>query len=325
MRPDWHQIRTLAPQDFEGMASLVCRYQLEENLAYRRYADAIGCTDNFSEKLSSPAFLPISFFKSGLVVSGEFSPQTIFESSGTTGSITSRHAVRDLDIYRDQLLRNFERVYGAVQNWCILALLPSYLERGNSSLVFMVNELIERGGHPESGFYLNEWDQLIEQVNKGEREGRKTMLIGVGFALLDLAEKFTTSLKHTLILETGGMKGRRKEWVREELHDHLKHCFGVDTIHAEYGMTELLSQAYSVGNGIYQCPPWMRVLIREEEDPLTVKETGKGLLNIIDLANIHSCAFVATDDIGEVYADGRFSVLGRRDGSDLRGCSLMVS
>ena len=325
MRPDWHQIRTLAFQDFDGMASLVCRYQLEENLVYRRYADAIGFTGNFSENISPPVFLPISFFKSDLIVSGEFSPQTIFESSGTTGSITSRHAVRDLDIYRDQLMRNFERVYGPVQDWCILALLPSYLERGNSSLVFMVNELIGRGGHPESGFYLNEWDQLIEQVNKGEREGRKTMLIGVGFALLDLAEKFTTSLKHTLILETGGMKGRRKEWVREELHDHLKHCFGVDTIHAEYGMTELLSQAYSVGNGIYQCPPWMRVLIREEEDPLTVKKTGKGLLNIIDLANIHSCAFVATDDIGEVYADGRFSVLGRRDGSDLRGCSLMVS
>ena len=325
MRPDWHQIRTLAPQDFEGMASLVCRYQLEENLVYRRYADAIGFTGNFSENISPPVFLPISFFKSDLIVSGEFSPQAIFESSGTTGSITSRHAVRDLDIYRDQLMRNFERVYGPVQDWCILALLPSYLERGNSSLVFMVNDLIERGGHPESGFYLNEWDQLIEQVNKGEREGLKTMLIGVGFALLDLAEKFTTSLKHTLILETGGMKGRRKEWVREELHDHLKHCFGVDTIHAEYGMTELLSQAYSVGNGIYECPPWMRVLIREEEDPLTVKKTGKGLLNIIDLANIHSCAFVATDDIGEVYADGRFSVLGRRDGSDLRGCSLMVS
>ena len=325
MRPDWHQIRTLAPQDFEGMASLVCRYQLEENLVYRRYADAIGFTGNFSENISPPVFLPISFFKSDLIVSGEFSPQAIFESSGTTGSITSRHAVRDLDIYRDQLMRNFERVYGPVQDWCILALLPSYLERGNSSLVFMVNDLIERGGHPESGFYLNEWDQLIEQVNKGEREGLKTMLIGVGFALLDLSEKFTTSLKHTLILETGGMKGRRKEWVREELHDHLKHCFGVDAIHAEYGMTELLSQAYSVGNGIYQCPPWMRVLIREEEDPLTVKETGKGLLNIIDLANIHSCAFVATDDIGEVYADGRFSVLGRRDGSDLRGCSLMVS
>jgi hypothetical protein len=325
MRPDWHQIRTLAFQDFDGMASLVCRYQLEENLVYRRYADAIGFTGNFSENISPPVFLPISFFKSDLIVSGEFSPQAIFESSGTTGSITSRHAVRDLDIYRDQLMRNFERVYGPVQDWCILALLPSYLERGNSSLVFMVNDLIERGGHPESGFYLNEWDQLIEQVNKGEREGLKTMLIGVGFALLDLAEKFTTSLKHTLILETGGMKGRRKEWVREELHDHLKHCFGVDTIHAEYGMTELLSQAYSVGNGIYQCPPWMRVLIREEEDPLTVKETGKGLLNIIDLANIHSCAFVATDDIGEVYADGRFSVLGRRDGSDLRGCSLMVS
>ena len=327
MRPDWHQIRTSAYRDFEEMTSLVYRYQLDENPVYRRYVEALRNRSVYdkSDPPALPPFLPIGFFKTDQIVSGEFSPQAIFESSGTTGTLTSQHVIRDLNIYQDQLLRNFERVYGSVQDWCILALLPSYLERGNSSLVFMVNELIQQGGHPDSGFYLNEWDKLIEQLNKGEKEARKTLLIGVGFALLDLAEKFTASLKHTLILETGGMKGRRKEWVREELHDHLKHCFGVDTIHAEYGMTELLSQAYSVGNGIYQCPPWMRVLIREEEDPLTVKKTGKGLLNIIDLANIHSCAFVATDDIGEVYADGRFSVLGRRDGSDLRGCSLMVS
>ena len=325
MRPDWHQIRTSASRDFAGMTSLVYHYQLEANPVYRGYVTAIRQANDMSGLSSLPPFLPIAFFKTGLIVSGEFSPQTIFESSGTTGSITSRHAVRDLDIYRDQLMRNFERVYGPVRDWCILALLPSYLERANSSLVFMVNELIGRGGHPESGFYLNEWDQLIGQVNKGEREARKTMLIGVGFALLDLAEKFTTSLKHTLILETGGMKGRRKEWVSEELHDHLKHCFGVNTIHSEYGMTELLSQAYSVGDGVYECPPWMRVFVREEEDPLSVNNSGRGLLNIIDLANIHSCAFIATDDIGEVYSDGTFKVLGRRDGSELRGCSLMVS
>lgn len=322
---NWAEIRDLTLGDFESAVRRVFDHQYAANSLYNSYAQSIGRKPEQAKVLEDLPFLPISFFKQELVKTGEFVPETVFESSGTTGVVTSHHAVRDLTIYRDQLLRNFERVYGPVGNWCILALLPSYLERGNSSLVYMVEQLIRVGEHPDSGFYLNEWDLLIAQLEKGERVGRKTLLIGVGFALLDLAEKFQTKFKHTVILETGGMKGRRKEWIREELHTHLCTCFGVDRIHSEYGMTELLSQAYSVGEGLFECPPWMRILIREEEDPLTVKTSGRGLINLIDLANIHSCSFIATDDVGELLPDGRFRVLGRRDGSDLRGCSLLVN
>lgn len=319
----WAEIQSRSVQDFEGLALELQMYQRDNNPLYRGYAEAVGRPG--AAQLTEIPFLPISFFKEQLVMTGSFTPEEIFESSGTTGSIPSRHAVRDLALYGDQLHQNFERVYGPVRDWCILALLPSYLERGNSSLVYMVQQLMERGGHPDSGFYLNEWDRLMEQLEKGERAGRKTLLIGVGFALLDLCERFQTRFKHTTVLETGGMKGRRKEWVREELHGHLINCWGVERVHSEYGMTELLSQAYSVGDGVFECPPWMRVLIREEEDPLSVRTSGRGLINIIDLANIHSCAFIATEDVGELMPDGRFRVLGRRDGAELRGCSLLVT
>lgn len=322
MHPDWAEIQRESAQQFERFCQQAYQYQLAQNPIYGGYADAIG--RGGTGKLAEVPFLPISFFKDRLVVTGSFQPEAIFKSSGTTGTVPSRHAVRDLSLYRDQLVRNFERVYGSVTDWCILALLPSYLERGNSSLVFMVRHLIEAGGHADSGFYLSEWDQLIGQLQKGEREGRKTLLIGVGFALLDLSDRYQGSFQHTTVLETGGMKGRRKEWVREALHEHLRRSFGVPTVHSEYGMTELLSQAYSVGDGIFECPPWMRVLVREEEDPLSVRVSGRGLLNVIDLANIHSCSFIATDDLGEVFADGRFTVLGRRDGAEWRGCSLLL-
>jgi hypothetical protein len=325
MLTDWHQIRTAAPAQFPDLAREVCQFQLESNPLFRAYAQMIGFSPSKRTSITDMPFLPISFFGEFLVKTGDFDPEALFESSGTTGTISSKHAVRSLAIYQDQLLQNFERVHGRVEDWCILALLPSYLERANSSLVYMVQELIRKGGHPDSGFYLNEWEQLFLQLEKGEQTGRKTMLMGVGFALLDLTEKYQFCFQHTTVLETGGMKGRRKEWVREELHAHLCKHFGVEQIHSEYGMTELLSQAYSSGEGLFECPPWMRVLVREEEDPLTVRSTGRGLLNIIDLANIHSCAFLATDDVGEVYEDGRFRVLGRRDGSDLRGCSLLVA
>ncbi len=316
----WDELRVLSETDFEEAAQRLFRDQLTKNPLYRSYVDAVSQPT----RAGIIPFLPIHFFKEQLVMTGHFEPQVIFESSGTTGTIPSRHAVFDLAIYRDQLVRNFERFYGPVGDWCILALLPSYLERGNSSLVYMVNHLIESGAHPDSGFYLSEWAALIDQIQKGESLSRKTLLIGVGFALLDLAERFQGHLRFTTILETGGMKGRRKEWIREELHAHLSTAFGVSHIHSEYGMTELISQAYSTGNGLFTCPPWMRVLVREEEDPFTVKSTGRGLINVIDLANIHSCAFIATDDVGEVFADGRFAVQGRRDGSDLRGCSLLL-
>lgn len=321
---NWGEIRDLTPSDFGAAVRRVFDHQWARNPLYQSYAKSIGRSPEQVQGTTDIPFLPISLFKQGLVKTGDFVPETIFESSGTTGLTTSRHAIGDLAVYDDQLLRNFERVYGPAQNWCILALLPSYLEKGNSSLVYMVEQLMRRGGHPDSGFYLNEWDRLIVQLEKGERENRKTLLIGVGFALLDLADQYQGAFKHTTILETGGMKGRRREWIREELHAHLAQCFGVDKIHSEYGMTELLSQAYSAGDGIFECPPWMRVLIREEEDPLSYKSVGRGLINVIDLANIHSCAFVATDDVGELLPDGRFRVLGRRDGSDLRGCSLLV-
>lgn len=322
---DWEEIRTSAAVDFSKAALNLYQYQRVGNPLYRAYASAIGSDPGRVSELTQIPFLPISFFKEQLVQTGSFIPEAIFESSGTTGMIPSRHAVRDLRIYQKQLLDNFEGVYGPVGDWCILALLPSYLERSNSSLVYMVQQLITQGGHPDSGFCLNEWEALIDQIEKGEREGRKTLLIGVSFALLDLADRYQTRLENTTLLETGGMKGRRKEWIREELHAHLTGCFGVEAIHSEYGMTELLSQAYSLGGGVFACPPWMRVLVREEEDPLSVKTTGRGMINVIDLANIHSCGFIATDDIGEVFPDGRFTVLGRRDGAELRGCSLLVS
>lgn len=325
MLPDWFEIRTSAALRFDSLASQICQFQLIGNPIYRDYARMIGHSAGGCSSVLEMPYLPISFYKDFSVMTGDFIPETVFESSGTTGVIPSRHAVRHLDIYNDELLLNFERVYGRVEDWCILALLPSYLERGNSSLVYMVQKLIQKGGHPDSGFYLNEWDQLCHQLEMGERTGRKTLLIGVGFALLDLAEKFPFRFRHTTVLETGGMKGRQKEWVREELHGYLSKRFGVEQIHSEYGMTELLSQAYSTGGGLFECPPWMRVLVREEEDPLAIKTSGRGLLNIVDLANIHSCSFLATDDVGEVYPDGSFRVLGRRDGSELRGCSLLLS
>ncbi len=324
MQLTWEEIRTRSELEFTSTVRDVFALQYAQNALFRSFADRLGRTPDRFIDIADLPFLPISFFKQELVKNGDFTPERIFESSGTTGITTSRHAVRDLSVYDDQLLHNFVRVYGAVEDWCILALLPSYLERGNSSLVYMVEQLMRKGGHPDSGFYLNEWDSLIAQLEKGERQDRKTLLIGVGFALLDLADRYQGVFKHTTVLETGGMKGRRREWIREELHDHLAQCFGVDKIHSEYGMTELLSQAYSVGDGIFECPPWMRVLVREEEDPLSYKSVGRGLINVIDLANINSCAFIATDDVGELLPNGQFKVLGRRDGSDLRGCSLLV-
>lgn len=325
MLTGWNEIRNRAQVDFEGIVRELFDYQVKENPLYQRYADVMGRRSSRLLELNEYPFLPISFFKEQVVKTGTFAPEAVFESSGTTGQVPSRHFVRDLSLYRSQLLDNFQQVYGPVTDWCILALLPSYLERGNSSLVYMVQQLMEQGNHPDSGFYLNEWESLINQLEKGERTARKTLLLGVGFALLDLADQCQLKLNHTVVLETGGMKGRRKEWVREELHDRLTRVFGVEQVHSEYGMTELLSQAYSVGGGLFSCPPWMRVLVREEEDPLSVRTTGRGLLNVIDLANQHSCAFLATDDVGEILPDGRFRVLGRRDGAEWRGCSLLVS
>ena len=270
-------------------------------------------------------FLPIGFFKTQMVCTGEFEPALVFESSGTTQTINSRHFVKDASLYTHSFNKAFELFYGPAQDWCILALLPAYLERQNSSLVMMAEELIKKSAHPESGFYLYDHDKLAEVLQQLEAKRQQTILIGVTFALLDFAEQFPMPLQHTVIMETGGMKGRKEEMIREQVHELLKKAFGLKMIHSEYGMTELLSQAYSKGAGLFHCPPWMKVLIREEDDPFAVKkDAGTGVLNIIDLANVYSCAFIATDDAARLHADGSFEVLGRVDNSDIRGCSLLA-
>lgn len=329
MKSQWnHKVFTVNEQGFKPLALEIFRFQYSNNPVYRQYVDALHVHVSRVDSVHRIPFLPIRFFKSHTVQTTEFDPAVIFESSGTTGSINSRHIVKDTRLYHESFTRTFELFYGPVKDWCVIGLLPSYLEKGNSSLVFMVNELIGMSGHSQSGFYLHEHNKLVEVLTSLEAAGQKTFLIGVTFALLDLAEKYSMPLKHTIIMETGGMKGRREEMIRQEVHDILKQAFHLPVIHSEYGMTELLSQAYSKGDGIFQCPPWMKILLRDEEDPLSVRhDTGvrrPGAINIIDLANIYSCSFIATDDAGRLYNDGSFEVLGRLDNSDLRGCSLMT-
>jgi hypothetical protein len=317
--------RTFFPeQDFLPRALDTFRLQYAQNPLYRQFTDTLGVDPHQVRALPDIPFLPVSFFKTHSVKTGDFTPEIVFESSGTTGSVTSRHEVKDLELYRESFMGGFGHFYGPVGEWCIIGLLPAYLERSHSSLVLMVHELIGSSGHPDSGFYLYEHEALRETLERLERQGQKTLLIGVTFALLDFAEKYSLSLRHTVIMETGGMKGRRREITRAELHDILKERLGVGAVHAEYGMTELLSQAYASGDGLFACPPWMKVLVRRDDDPLEVGERGEGLLNIIDLANRWSCSFLATEDIGRIGPDGRFEVSGRVDNSDIRGCSLLV-
>ncbi len=320
----YHKIFNTRDHDFEALALEIFHYQRKNNAVYRAYVEALKVDPAHVDRLEMIPFLPIRFFKTQSVKTGDFEPEAVFESSGTTGMVNSRHLVRDISLYRESFTRGFELFFGPASNYCILGLLPSYLERGNSSLVMMVNELIRMSGHPQSGFYLNEFDQLAQVLRELEARQQPTLLIGVSFALLDFAEQYRFPLKHTIIMETGGMKGRRKELVRPELHGILQDAFSLTTIHSEYGMTELLSQAYSKESGIFHCPPWMKILLRDDEDPLTIHRSGAGVVNVIDLANIHSCSFIATDDAGKVYEDGSFEILGRVDGSDMRGCSLLV-
>ncbi len=300
------------------------RYQYQHNAVYRRWCDALRVQPDSVVRLTDIPFLPISFFKTDTVSTGTFTPEIIFTSSGTTQTVNSRHYVKEVAFYRQSFLAAFRLFYEAPEELCIIGLLPSYLEREGSSLVYMVDELIRRSEHRHSGFYLTDFDKLQTTLQQLEQQGQRTVLIGVTYALLDFAAACPMHLRHTTIMETGGMKGRKEEMTREEVHYLLREAFGVKTIHSEYGMTELLSQAYSKGNGIYQCPPWMKMMVRDEDDPLLISSTGKGVLNIIDLANRDSCAFIATDDVSIIHDDGNFEVLGRRDNSDLRGCSLMV-
>ena len=319
-------IFTISTQkQFEKIALKVFRFQYENNLVYREFCDFLKTDPHKIKTLQQIPFLPIQFFKSHKVVCSHDKIQETFTSSGTTGMITSKHLVTNVSLYEESYRQGFSQFYGNINDYVFLALLPSYLEREGSSLIYMVKDLIARSKHDASGFYLHNHDELISKLIKLDRAGQNVILIGVTFALLDLIEKQQFQLKHTIIMETGGMKGRRKEMIREELHEQLCKGFGVSAIHSEYGMTELLSQAYSLGEGIFECPSWIHILVRDTEDALTYVPNGKtGGINVIDLANINSCSFIATQDLGKKYPNSSFEVLGRFDNSDIRGCNLMV-
>ena len=321
---DINNIFSVTSVHFNQYCAQLYDYQYKNNLVYRNWVNLIHTNQDFEKiPLTIPA-LPIAFFKEMNVISGEFKPEKVFESSGTTGSKTSKHLVKNVELYERSFEATFKLFYGDINEWCVLALLPSYLERKSSSLVYMAEKMIIKTGHPKSGFYLYNFEELNNTIKQLEAQGQKTLLLGVTFALLDFSEKFPQQLLNTIVMETGGMKGRGNELTKKELHSILKDRFGVDKIHAEYGMTELMSQAYSNGDGKYICPPWMKVMVRSEDDPLLISFTGTGILQIIDLANKDSCSFIATDDIGIVFEDGSFEVLGRLDNADLRGCSLLI-
>jgi len=310
---------------FNAVALAVFKHQFEHNSVYRSFCDLLYKHPSEVKTMQQIPFLPIQFFKSHTIVSNSKSAEATFTSSGTTGSVFSKHFVSDLEIYKQSFRHGFKSFYGNIENYTVLALLPSYLEREGSSLVYMTNDMIAQSKQPESGFYLHDLEVLKDTLLKLEAKGQKTLLIGVSYALLDLIEAYSFKLKHTTVMETGGMKGQRKELVKSELHGILKEGFGVDEIHSEYGMTELLSQAYSKGGGVFNTPPWMKILIRDPEDALSIQPIGKsGGVNIVDLANINSCAFIATQDLGKIHSNGTFEILGRFDESDIRGCNLMV-
>ncbi len=312
-------------KDFEKITMKVFRYQYENNLVYQEFCNFLKRNPSNVKSVIDIPFLPIQFFKSHEVLSSKESIQQTFTSSGTTGIQTSKHHVTDILLYETSYRKGFSEFYGNIENYCVLALLPSYLEREGSSLIYMVEDLIESSNHPDSGFYLHNYNDLIQKLEELDNSGQNVILIGVTYALLDLVEQHQFNLKNTIVMETGGMKGKRKEMIREELHEILCNGFSVPTIHSEYGMTELLSQAYSLGNGFFECPPWMQILIRDPEDALTIlPENKNGGINVIDLANINSCSFIATQDLGKKYPNHSFEVLGRFDNSDIRGCNLMV-
>ena len=312
-------------EDFKQVALEVFKHQFKNNKVYRSFCDLLYIHPSDVTKVEEIPFLPIQFFKSRKVLSSLDEIDETFTSSGTTGSITSNHFVTDINLYKESYLKGFAHFYGNIEDYVVLALLPNYLERNGSSLVFMVDDLIQKSNNPESGFYLDNIQELAKKLVELDKKGQKTLLIGVSFALLDLIEMQQFNLKNTIIMETGGMKGRRKELVRDELHQLLKEGFKVDKIHSEYGMTELLSQGYSNGNGVFDTPPWMKILTRDTEDALTIQQVGKtGGINVIDLANYNSCSFIATQDLGKVHKNGNFEIIGRFDNSDIRGCNLMV-
>lgn len=311
-------------ESFEPRALEIFRFQYRYNNVYQSFCNHLEKTPQNVHCLTEIPFLPIRFFKSHKIYIGHIPEALVFMSSGTTQMNVSRHYVRDTDIYLRSAMQCFSMFYGAPEEWVIMALLPSYLERSHSSLVWMVQHLMLKSGRPENAFFLYNHEGLAHALQALGSAGQKTLLIGVTYALLDFATKYPMPLQHTVVLETGGMKGRRKELLREEVHEQLKSAFQLAEVHSEYGMTELLSQAYATAAGIFRTPPWMKILIRDEDDPLQVSTAGKGAINVIDFANIYSCSFIATDDAGELYPNGSFKVLGRLDNSDIRGCSLLA-
>lgn len=311
--------------NFEDIALKLFLFQYKNNLLYRTYARHLGKDPNSVASIEEIPFLPIRFFKSHTVVCGTWSPEIVFTSSATQGYVVSKHFVKSLDFYLLNATSIFQRFYGSIENYHFLALLPSYLERGGSSLIAMIDHFIKKDEYGHSGFYLNNYDDLLLKISDLKTSNKKTILWGVSFALLDLAERTEIDLSHCIIMETGGMKGRRKEWVRQELHNFLCKRFNSKEIHSEYGMTELLSQAYSRGEGYFQCPNWMKILIRDINDPFQPLVEGSiGGVNVIDLANTASCAFIETEDLGRIK-QGNFEILGRADNSDIRGCNLLIA
>ena len=312
--------------DFCDVALEIFNYQYNNNSIYNEFIRSLGKDPSGITTIDKIPFLPIEFFRNHRITTGIHQVEMIFESSGTTGVIPGKHLVTDLRLYEESFLRSFRMFYGNPEEFLILALLPSYTERAGSSLVYMADNLIRKSRNPESGFYKNSMEELVYTIKKAKDENWKILLLGVSFALLDLAEKPAPDLSGIIVMETGGMKGRRKELTRTELHSILKEELNVDSIHSEYGMTELLSQAYSKGDGIFFTPPWMKIFIRDPQDPLTIYQepSATGGINIIDLANINSCSFIATGDLGKLHEDGGFEVLGRFDNSDIRGCNLMA-
>ena len=320
---DINSLWSLSPDQFLPTCKNVFQWQVQHNPVYQQWVHLMVKDGKVPEEPNQIPFLPISFFKTHDVFVGQ-KPTTLFESSGTTQDVVSKHWVADTAIYEQSFLQCFQMFYGAPTDYCVIGLLPSYLERNHSSLVYMVNHLIKHSKHPDSGFYLDDFVALDKVLKKLEMQKQKVWLIGVSFALIDFSSAFPQQLNNTIVIETGGMKGRKQELTKMELHTLLAKQLGTPKIHSEYGMTELLSQAYSDGDGLFTCPPWMKVLVSDEDDPTLLKSVGRGVLHIIDLANLYSCSFIATQDLGEINEDGRFQVLGRVDASDRRGCSLMV-
>lgn len=319
-----YQIFALQRKDFLKTALAIFRFQAQHCAIYKKYLAALKIDIGAVQSLEAIPFLPIQFFKTHKVVSRVQSDYLLFESSATTSQVPSKHFVADADLYNQSLLQSFQSAMGSVQNVAILGLLPHYLERNNSSLVYMVNFLMKESNHPQNGFYLDKEQELFDLILQLEKEKQPTILFGVTFALLDFAKKFSAKLKFTKIIETGGMKGRGKEITREAVHKILKQSFGNTHIYSEYGMAELLSQSYYMSDNLFAPPTWKKALVRDVYDPLDVQRAGKGALNIIDLANIFSCSFIATDDLGVVNENGHFSVLGRLDASEIRGCNLLL-